>query len=152
VLWRTFVSSRAAGDVGSKDFLGRIQCFYLSRRNLFDSLSVVNRAAIIRKRDRLAASLPDASDVLRGSLLQRTIRHRSGCPKCDRGEGHPVTVLAVGYPGARIRQICIRKEQVAQVRRGLAKYQKLKAAIEQICEINQQLLRDEPKEEGKRGK
>lgn len=112
----------------------------------------MNRAATIRKRDRLAASLPDASDVLRGSLLQRIIRHRSGCPKCDRGEGHPVTVLAVGYPGARIRQICIPKEQVAQVRRSLAKYQKLKAAIEQICEINQQLLRDEPKEEGKRGK
>lgn len=112
----------------------------------------MNRAAILRKRDRLAASLPDASDVLRGSLLERTIRHRSGCPKCDRGEGHPVTVLAVGYPAARIRQTCIRKEQVAQVRRSLAKYQKLKAAIEQICEINQQLLRDEPKEEGERGK
>ena len=57
------------------------------------------------------------------------------------------------YPGVRIRQICIRKEQVAQVRRSLAKYQKLKAAIEQICEINLQLLRDDPKgEEGKRGK
>jgi hypothetical protein len=39
------------------------------------------------------------------------------------------------------------------VRRSLAKYQKLKAAIEQICEINQQLLRDDPEgEEGKRGK
>jgi hypothetical protein len=39
------------------------------------------------------------------------------------------------------------------VRRSLAKYQKLKAAIEQICEINLQLLRDDPKgEEGKRGK
>jgi hypothetical protein len=107
----------------------------------------------MRKRDRLASSLPDARDVLRGSLLQRIIRHRSGCPKCDRGEGHPVAVLAVGYPGARIRQICLRKEQVAQVRRSLAKYQKLKAAIEQICEMNQQLLRAELGEkEGKRGK
>jgi hypothetical protein len=55
-----------------------------------------------------------------------------------------VAVLAVGYPGARIRQICLRKEQVAQVRRSLAKYQKLKAAIEQLCEMNQQLLQAEP--------
>ena len=39
------------------------------------------------------------------------------------------------------------------MQRSLAKYQKLKAAIEQICEINQQLLRDEPREEeGKRSK
>jgi len=117
-----------------------------------DSLYIVNHSTALRKRDRLASSL-DARDILRGSLLQRIIRHRSGCPKCDRGEGHPVAVLAVGYPGARIRQICLRKEQVAQVRRSLAKYQKLKAAIEQICEINQQLLRAEPGEqEGKRGK
>lgn len=64
-----------------------------------------------------------------------------------------MAVLAVGYPGARIRQICLRKEQVAGVRRSLANYQKLKAAIEQICETNQQLLRAEPREkEGKRGK
>jgi len=120
---------------------------------MFDSLCIVNQQVTLRKRDRLAASLPDASDVLRGSLLQRIIRHRSGCPKCDRGEGHPVAVLAVGYPGGRIRQICLRKEQVGQVRRSLAKYQKLKAAIEQICEINQQLLRDEPiEDEGKRSK
>jgi hypothetical protein len=113
----------------------------------------VNQTATLRKRDRLAASLPDANDVLRGSLLQRVIRHRSGCPKCDRGEGHSVAVLAVGYPGGRIRQICVRKKQVAEVRRSLAKYQKLKAAIEQICEINLELLRDERREEeGKRSK
>jgi hypothetical protein len=141
------------GVAGSKSFVGRIQFFYLSNVDDFDSLSVVNRKAILRKRDRLAASLPDARDVVRGSLLQRIIRHRSGCPKCDRGEGHPVAVLAVGYPGRSIRQICLRKGQVADVQRSLAKYQKLKAAIEQICEINQQLLRDEPREEeGKRSK
>ena len=132
---------------GSKSLFGRIQYFYLSRGSLSDSLSVVNHKAILRKRDRLAASLPDASDVLRGSLLQRIIRHRSGCPKCDRGDGHPVAVLAVGYPGRRIRQICLRKEQIAEVRRSLAKYQKLKAAIEQICEINLELLRGDPREE-----
>ena len=101
---------------GSKSSFGRIQYFYLSRRSLPDSLSIVNQKTILRKRDRLAASLPDASDVLRGSLLQRIIRHRSGCAKCDRGEGHPVAVLAVGYPGRRIRQICLRKEQIAEVR------------------------------------
>jgi hypothetical protein len=117
------------------------------------SLLIVKESSALQKRDRLAARLPSAGDVLRGSLLQRIIRHRTGCPKCDRGEGHPVAVLAVGYPGARIRQISLRKDQVAHVKRCLANYQKLKAAIEEICEINQQLLRADPGEkEGKRAK
>jgi len=41
------------------------------------------------------------------------------------------------------------------VRRCLANYQKLKSAIEEICEMNQLLLRadpDEKEEEGRRGK
>ena len=113
---------------------------------LYDSLLIVNHTTALRKRDHLAAHLPDAKGILRGSLLQRIIRHRKGCPKCDRGEGHPVAVLAVGYPGARIRQVCLRKEQVADVKRCLANYRKLKAAIEQICEINQELLRAEPED------
>ena len=109
--------------------------------------------ATAQKRDRLVARLPFAKDILRGSLLERIIRHRSGCPKCDRGEGHPVAVLAVGHPGGRTRQISLRKEQVAHVKRCLRNYQKLKAAIEQICELNQQLLRVETDENGaKQGK
>ena len=113
----------------------------------------MNHSITLGKRDRLASRLPSARDVLRGSLLQRIIRHRSGCPKCDRGEGHPVAILAVGYPGAHIRQICLRKDQVAHVKRCLANYHKLKAAIEEICEINQQLLRaDLGEKEGKHAK
>lgn len=57
-----------------------------------------------------------------------------------------MAVLAVGYPGQRTRQISLRKEQVPEVKRCLANYQKLKAAMEKICELNQQLLRAEPGE------
>jgi hypothetical protein len=100
----------------------------------------------MQQRDRLLARLPEARDILRGSLLQRTIRHRTGCSKCARGEGHPVAVLAVGYPGAVIRQISLPPEQVRHVRRCLTNYRKLKAALEKICELNQQLLRSEKAE------
>lgn len=103
----------------------------------------MNHEQIVRKRDRLLACLPETCEILRGSLLQRTIRHRTGCPKCARGEGHPVAVLAVGYPGGVIRQISLPTEQVAQVRRWLANYRKLKTALEKICELNQQLVRAE---------
>lgn len=113
---------------------------------------MVKHSQTVRKRDRLAAHLPAATHILRGSLLERIIRHRSGCPKCDRGEGHPVAVLAVGYPGGRTRQISLQKQQVPDVKRSLANYRKLKAAIKEICELNQQLLRAEPVDESNGGK
>lgn len=100
----------------------------------------------VDSRTLLPRDLPDLGDILRGSLLQRTIRHRQGCPKCERGEGHPVAVLTVTYPGGRTRQISLRPEQVAQVRRQLDNYQRLKEALEQICELNQQALRAETAE------
>jgi hypothetical protein len=104
---------------------------------------MMKQERIIQQRDRLLARFPEAREILRGSLLQRTIRHRTGCPKCARGEGHPVAVLAVGYPGGVIRQISLPHEQVRHVRTCLANYRKLKAAIEKICQLNQQLLRSE---------
>lgn len=96
---------------------------------------------IARKRAQLLRDLPDWTDILRGSLLQRIIRHRQGCPKCERGEGHPVSVLAVSYPGRRIRHLSLRREQVPEVQRQLGNYQRLKASLERICELNQQALR-----------
>jgi hypothetical protein len=105
----------------------------------------VTQEQIIRKRDSLLTQLPDASNILRGSLLDRTIRHSTGrCKRCDSGGGHPVSVLAVGYPGGRMHQISLRKEQAAHVKQCLENYYALKAALEEICELNQQLLRARP--------
>ena len=98
-------------------------------------------------RARLLERLPLTADILRGSLLMRTIRnHAAGCAKCTSGEGHPLAVLTVSYPGGRTRQFSLRRERVPEVRRWLANYQKLKAALEAICERNHDLFRfdDEP--------
>jgi hypothetical protein len=103
----------------------------------------MNRERTIQHRDRLLASLPEARDILRGSLLHRIIRHKTGCPKCARGEGHPVAVLSVGYPGGVIRQTSLSPDQAPVVQRSLDNYHKLKSALEEICELNQQLLRSE---------
>lgn len=102
---------------------------------------MMTREQAIRKRDRLAAQLSPATDVLRGSLLERTIHHTSGCLKCARGEGHPLWVLTVGYPGGKTRQLSLRAEQVPQVRKALATYQDFKQSLEAISELNQYLLR-----------
>lgn len=109
----------------------------------------MNQEQIIRKRDGLLAQLPVARDILRGSLLDRTIRHSKGCKHCESGGGHPVSVLAVGYPGGQMRQISLRKAQAAHVKECLANYYALKAALEEICELNQQLLRAKPAVAGK---
>lgn len=92
-------------------------------------------------RDRVLRRLPDLREMVRGSLLERVIRHRRGCPKCAGGDGHPVWVLTVGYPGGRTRQLSLRAEQVPQVRAWLANYQQAKATMEEVCELNQRLLR-----------
>src|ERR1017187_4363397 len=94
-----------------------------------------------QKRDKLAATLVHCGDVLRGSLLQRTTFHSSGCPKCARGEGHPQWVLNVNYPGAKNRQLSLRPEQVPQVRKALQSYHRTKETLEAISELNQCLLR-----------
>jgi hypothetical protein len=93
-------------------------------------------------RQKLLDRLPVTGDILRGSLLSRTIRnHAKSCAKCASGEGHQLSVLTVSYPGGRTRQFSLRPERVAEVRRWLANYQKLKAALEAICELNHELLR-----------
>jgi hypothetical protein len=99
--------------------------------------------AIAPARARVVRRLPDLQQIVRGSLFRRTVRHREGCSTCEEGDGHPVWVLTVGYPGGRTRQLSLRAEQVPQVRAWLANYRKSKAALEQICELNQQLLRPE---------
>ena len=101
------------------------------------------RQQTIRARDKLVGKMPVTGELLRGTLLERTVRHKSGCPKCARGEGHQVFVLTVTYPGHRTHQISVRRERVAEVRRWLANYQELKEAIEAICELNHDLLRPE---------
>ena len=99
------------------------------------------RDRALHNRQKLVGKLPVTGELLRRSLLERTIRHTRGCPKCARGEGHHVFVLTVTYPGGRTRQFSVRRERVDEVRRSLANYQKLKEAIEAICELNHDLLR-----------
>jgi len=95
----------------------------------------------IQARNKLVARIPNLGEVLRGSLLQRTLHHSSGCPKCARGEGHPLWVLNVGYPGGKTRQLSLRPEQVPQVRQALQRYHQVRETLEAISELNQSLLR-----------
>src|SRR6202049_1309841 len=110
------------------------------------------REQTLRSRQKLVNRLPVTGELLRGSLLERTVRHTKACPKCARGEGHHVFVLTVTYARGRTRQFSVRRERVAEVRRWLSNYQELKKAIEAVCELNHDLLRPERAASKKRGK
>src|SRR6516225_3435498 len=99
------------------------------------------REQTLRARHKRVSKLPITGELLRGSLLERTVRYTKDCPKCARGEGHQVFVLTVTYPGHRTRQFSVRRERVAEVRRWLSNYQQLKEAIAAVCELNHDLLR-----------
>ena len=107
------------------------------------SISKVKHKEALRRRKKLVDSLPSADEILRGSLLQRNIRHKTGCPKCAAGGGLPVWVLAIGYPGGKTKQYSLRPEMQPQVEQWLKNYHDLKAKLEEICELNHVLIRPE---------
>jgi len=101
----------------------------------------MNQKEAVQKRRRIVASLPVPEELLRGSLIERTIFHSKGCARCGKGEGHKVWVLTVTYPGGRNRQFSIRPEQRQMVRRWLDNYKEWKRKVEEICELNHVFLR-----------
>jgi len=103
----------------------------------------MNQEIIQRRRAKLAAAVPFTAEIVRGSLIHRFIRHRTGCAVCAEGKGHPVWVLTVGYPGGRTRQFSLRPEQKPVVEQWLSNYHDLKESLERICEINLELLQAE---------
>ena len=96
-----------------------------------------------RQRNQLADSIGAPAEILRGSLLERTIRHKKGCRTCAEGGGHSAWVLSVNYPGGRNKQISLRPDQKVRAERWLANFHKVKDKLERICELNHDLLRSE---------
>ena len=101
----------------------------------------MTRNQLIATRQALVSQLPVTGEILRGSLVERTVRHSRGCTICAGGGGHPLSVLTVSYAGGHTRQFSLRREQIEEVRRWLGNYHKLKEALEEICELNHGLLR-----------
>jgi hypothetical protein len=103
----------------------------------------MTRDQLIATRQALVSQLPVTGEILRGSVVERMVRHSRGCTVCAGGGGHPLSVLTVTYAGGRTRQLSLRREQVEEVRRWLGNYHKLREALEEICEFNHALLRPE---------
>ena len=100
-------------------------------------------SALKRRRTQLLRKLPALDHVLRGSLIERYKRCGKPNCKCANGPGHgPKYYLSVSRPGTRSPQMdYVRQSDVAEVTEHLATYTLVREVLEEVCEINQELLR-----------
>src|SRR5271154_6675715 len=77
------------------------------------SFAKMTHEQALRARKKLLDRLSLTGEILRGSLLERTVfRHKANCERCSSGEGHPLNVLTITYSGGRTRQFSLRPELV----------------------------------------
>jgi hypothetical protein len=98
---------------------------------------------LVDRRRRAVTGLPPLADILRGSVVVRSLRcGKAGC-RCADDEGHRATYLSVTFAGGRTEQISIPPELVPPVQRQVANYRAWWNAIEKVAAINRDLLRAE---------
>lgn len=98
---------------------------------------------LLHRRQRVVGGLPPFEDLLRGSVVVRSLRcGKPGC-RCVDGEGHYATYLSVTLPGGRTEQISVPLDLVPLVERQVANYHAWWSAIEKVSAINRELLRTE---------
>ena len=105
-------------------------------------LGRLSELALRQRRQGLAKTLPPATEILRGSLIERFVTCGNPTCKCAKGERHgPMWYLTVTLGRGRTTGGIIPSEKVEQVRGWIENYHKLKDQLEKISEINRELLR-----------
>lgn len=99
-------------------------------------------ASIRRRRKALLRRLPSMDSILRGSLIERYKRcGKPGC-KCAKSSGHgPKYYLSVSKPGKMPEMDYVPRAYQEKVKEHLENYRRIKAILEELCEINRELLR-----------
>jgi hypothetical protein len=96
---------------------------------------------LLDRRQRLLAQLPSLDEVLRGSLVERSVRCGKSSCRCAHGALHQVIYLSVTHRGGRTEQISIPSHLVNSVRHGIAIYLQWWEILEKVSAINRDLLR-----------
>ena len=99
-------------------------------------------AYLRRRRRTLLGKLPNLQPILRGSLIKRYKRcGKPGC-SCAHGPGHgPKYYLSVSKPGQRPQMDYVPQDYLEKVKEHLENYRKIKAILEELCDISRELLR-----------
>lgn len=108
------------------------------------------KAKLLAQRQRAVQHLPPIEEVLRGSILERSVRCGQPHCRCASGERHTATVLTVSFPGGRTEQISLPAAVLRTVRGWVANYQRWWEIIEKVSAINRDLLRAQRREDKQR--
>ena len=95
------------------------------------------------RRRRILARLPPLEEVLRGSVVVRSLRCGKPSCHCAEGEGHHATYLTVTLAGGRTEQISLPAALIPVAERGVASYHAWWAAIEKLSAINRDRIRQQ---------
>ena len=105
---------------------------------------------LLDRRGRISRKLPPLEEVLRGSVVVRSLRcGKPGC-HCADGDGHPATYLTVTFPGGRTEQISLPADLVPLVESWVSNYRAWWTAIEEISAINRDVIRHKRAEQSPR--
>jgi hypothetical protein len=106
------------------------------------NLKDISTSDLREQRHQLVQTLPPVDQVMRGTLL--ATYKRCGRPNCHcvDGQGHgPKHYLSVSQPGAHPRRDYVRNADVGRTTQFISNLQLVRAALDQICAINTELLR-----------
>lgn len=110
-----------------------------------ENLGRLSTLALRNRREGLLKLLPplrDIKEILRGSLIERFLTCGKPDCRCARGERHgPVWYLTVSLDQSHRTGTTVPAHQLAQVRRGIESYHRVKEQLEKISDINRELLR-----------
>jgi len=104
--------------------------------------------SLLKRRQRLLAKLPALDEVLRGSIVERSIRCGKAQCRCAAGELHTAVYLSVTHRGGRTEQISLPREVLPAVRDGVRIYQRWWEILEQVSAVNRDLLRARRAQQG----
>ena len=98
-------------------------------------------AKLLAQRQRAVHKLPPIEEVLRGSILERSVRCGQPNCRCASGELHTATVFTVSVPGGRTEQISLPTAVLPTVRGWVANYQRWWEILEEVSASNRDLGR-----------
>jgi hypothetical protein len=103
-----------------------------------------NSSRLLKRRREILEKLAGIEEFVRGSVV--LMKRRCTYPRCRRcaaGTGHPTWVLTVSSHG-KTRTIYLGAGLVAEARRMAENYRRLRALLDQACEVNLAVLRGCP--------
>ena len=103
---------------------------------------------LLVRRRQLLTKLPPLEEILRGTVLERTVRCGGPGCHCARGDGHPMTILTVSFAGGRTSQLSLPPELVPVAKRWVANYHAWWMIVEEVSALNRDILRQQRRRPG----